>query len=200
MLKVPINISEGFFKDKGSKFISFLIPVEQVSQVDDELKKLRKTYFDARHVCYAWRIGDPPEEKANDDGEPNYSAGAPILRRLKSHQLSNALLAVVRYFGGTKLGVPGLINAYETAAEEAIICSIKKDLVILSYAKIIFSYDESASLSRILSKLTVWQNLQVIKADYQEQCTFILEFPAKNTVEVLKALEDWEPEVIEIVS
>ncbi len=117
----PQHQSQGFFKSKNSKFEAFLFPCHNQEEIDNELKNLRKKYFDATHICYAWRLGfDNPTYRANDDGEPNYTAGIPIYRKIVSYEISNILIAVVRYFGGTKLGVSGLIQAYETAAELAI--------------------------------------------------------------------------------
>lgn len=114
-------ISEGLFKEKGSKFLAFAYPVKTEQEVKDILEILRKKYFDARHHCYAYMLGKNRDIfRANDDGEPNHSAGDPILGQIRSHSLTNVLIVVVRYFGGTKLGVGGLINAYKTAAAESI--------------------------------------------------------------------------------
>ncbi len=117
----PLKTSEGFYKSKNSKFLSFLFPFRSITEIERELKKLQKKYYDATHICYAWRLGfDKPTFRANDSGEPTYSAGMPIYRKIVSYEISDVLIAVVRYFGGTKLGVSGLIEAYETAAELAI--------------------------------------------------------------------------------
>ena len=112
---------EGVYKEKGSKFLAFAYHVENDEAIRDVLEDIKKVYFDARHHCYAYVLG--PERKvfrANDDGEPNHSAGDPILGQINSKELTNTLVVVVRYFGGTKLGVSGLITAYRTAAEEAL--------------------------------------------------------------------------------
>lgn len=133
-IKAP---AEGFFKDKASKFYSFAFPVETETEIDAHLKELRKRFFDARHHCYAWRLGsDKKNFRANDDGEPANSAGAPILGQIRSFDLTNILIVNVRYFGGTLLGVGGLINANKTAAAEAIkaseiiIKTVKQELEI----------------------------------------------------------------------
>jgi uncharacterized YigZ family protein len=127
MLKSPSSyltfatISEGLFKEKGSKFLAFAYPVTTEQEIKEILEGLRKKYYDARHYCYAYMLGKNKDVfRANDDGEPNHSAGDPILGQIRSHSLTNVLIVVVRYFGGTKLGVGGLINAYKTAAAEAI--------------------------------------------------------------------------------
>lgn len=113
--------SEGLFKDKGSRFISRAYPVESVDEIKDILASLRKEFHDARHHCYAYRLGPGGAVyRVNDDGEPANSAGKPILGQLQSHDLTNVLVVVVRYFGGILLGVGGLINAYRTAAREAL--------------------------------------------------------------------------------
>ncbi|WP_113925893.1 IMPACT family protein [Cognataquiflexum aquatile] len=116
------TVSEGLFKEKGSKFLAFAYPVKTEQEIKGILEGLRKKYFDARHHCYAYMLGKNKDVfRTNDDGEPNHSAGDPILGQIRSHSLTNVLIVVVRYFGGTKLGVGGLINAYKTAAAEAIL-------------------------------------------------------------------------------
>jgi len=113
--------SEGLFKDKGSRFIAYAFPVYSEEEIKERLLNLRKDHFSARHHCYAWRLGaDKKHFRANDDGEPSSSAGKPILGQIQSFNLSNILIVVVRYFGGTLLGVSGLINAYRSAAKDAI--------------------------------------------------------------------------------
>ena len=111
----------GLFKDRGSRFISLAYPVESESEVKEILSGLRNEYHDARHHCYAYRIGHLGEVyRSSDDGEPSGTAGRPILGQIDSAGLSDVLIVVVRYFGGIKLGVPGLINAYREAALDAI--------------------------------------------------------------------------------
>ncbi|HYW95669.1 MAG TPA: YigZ family protein, partial [Bacteroidales bacterium] len=127
---------EGLYKEKGSKFIGFALPVESEDHIKGELESIRKNFHDARHHCYAWRLGPDMElYRANDDGEPGNSAGKPILGQIESRKLTNVLVVVVRYFGGTLLGVGGLINAYRTAASEALDRSvIVKKYVYQGYA------------------------------------------------------------------
>ena len=108
-------------RERSSKFLSFIYPVQNEEQIREALDKLRKRYFDATHHCYAWRLGPRGEQfRANDDGEPSGTAGKPILGQLLSNEITDCLIVVVRYFGGTKLGVPGLIAAYKEAAANAI--------------------------------------------------------------------------------
>ena len=113
--------SEGLFKDNGSRFISLAYPVKNEEEVKFLLSEAKKKYHDARHWCYAYRLGLKGERfRANDDGEPSSSAGKPILNALLSYGLSDILIIVVRYFGGIKLGIPGLIRAYRTSAADAL--------------------------------------------------------------------------------
>jgi len=113
--------SEGLFKDKGSKFISFAYPVKSEDEIREIILTLKKEHHSARHHCYAWRLGhEKLLFRANDDGEPSSTAGKPILGQIQNHDLTNILIVVVRYFGGTLLGVSGLINAYKNAAMDAI--------------------------------------------------------------------------------
>ena len=108
-------------RERSSKFLSFIYPVENEEQIREVLDALRKRYFDATHHCYAWRLGPRGQQfRANDDGEPSGTAGKPILGQMLSHEITDCLIVVVRYFGGTKLGVPGLIAAYKEAAANAI--------------------------------------------------------------------------------
>src|SRR3954468_18127958 len=117
-LQAPVG---GTYKEKGSKFLAFAYPVENEQDVKEKIELLKKTHFDARHHCFAYVLGpDKTKYRAFDDGEPNHSAGDPILGQIRSRNLTNVLVVVIRYFGGVKLGVGGLISAYRTAAEEAL--------------------------------------------------------------------------------
>ena len=137
--------AEGLYKEKGSRFLAFVFPVSSVEQVKPIVDEKKKVFHDARHVCYAYRI-DPlnPQVRANDDGEPSSTAGRPMLGCLQSRNLMNVLVVVVRYFGGIKLGVSGLANAYKVATEDALdhaavevqtvkfCCNVKFDYVFLN--------------------------------------------------------------------
>lgn len=113
--------SEGLFKDNGSKFIAHAFPVETETEIKQIVDSLKKEYHDARHHCYAWRLGYKADRiRSNDDGEPSGSAGRPILGQIESLGLSDVLVVVVRYFGGIKLGIPGLIRAYKTSTLDAL--------------------------------------------------------------------------------
>ena len=164
--------SEGLYKEKGSKFIALSFPVESVDEVKDSLEGLRKEYYDARHHCYAYVLGHAGDEvRANDDGEPNHSAGDPILGQIKSKNLTNTLVVVIRYFGGTKLGVSGLITAYKTAAAEALDANqiIQKD--ITENITLRFPYDEMNEAMKLVKDL----DLKVKGQDYDSLCIMNLE-------------------------
>jgi uncharacterized YigZ family protein len=115
------NTAEGYITERKSKFISYVIPVESEDEVKPILEEYRKKYYNARHVCWAYMLGSSREEfRANDDGEPSGTAGRPILGQINSYELTNVLILVVRYFGGTLLGTGGLVKAYKEAAAAAI--------------------------------------------------------------------------------
>lgn len=119
--KTVASEAHGLFKDRGSRFIALVIPVKGQDEIKEKLEELRKKYHDARHHCYAWVLGpDRQTWRANDDGEPSGTAGRPILGQINSRELTDILIVVIRYFGGTLLGVSGLINAYRSAAEDAL--------------------------------------------------------------------------------
>jgi len=175
--------SEGVFRDRGSKFLAFAFPVYSTEEIKKKLAELRKEYHDARHHCYAYRLGAAKEIfRANDDGEPSGSAGNPILGQIRSKNLSNILIVVVRYFGGTLLGVGGLINAYRTASANAIqeaiiITAAEQDLVEIS-----FPY---ALMNRVLNIIRD-EKMIIQKQDFKETCK-IKAFIRKNrTAELLK--------------
>jgi uncharacterized YigZ family protein len=135
--KTISTASEGLFKDKGSKFIAYAYPVTSEDKIREIVQSIKKEHYSARHHCYAWRLGhEKLLFRANDDGEPSSTAGKPILGQIQSFDLTNILIVVVRYFGGTLLGVSGLINAYRNAALDAINQAeiveklVEKDLLI----------------------------------------------------------------------
>ncbi|MEP2025460.1 MAG: YigZ family protein [Reichenbachiella sp.] len=166
IIKLP---TEGFYKEKGSKFLAFAYQVNSLEEVKDKLEILRKEYYDARHHCYAHIIEDGQHQliRANDDGEPNHSAGDPILGQIRSFELTNTLVVVIRYFGGTKLGVSGLIHAYKVAAEEALrnakieVVEIKQDF------KVEYTYDKTSEAMRIINDFGV----EIKNQEFMEICT-----------------------------
>ena len=174
--------SEGLYKEKGSKFIAVAIPVSGKDEIDAHLLAVKKKYHDARHHCYAY-ILEPAADvfRANDDGEPNHSAGDPILGQIKSFSLTNVLVIVVRYFGGTKLGVSGLINAYKTstknALEEAVIITRK----VTKEVSLLFPYQSTNEVMKLVAEI----DLKIDSQEFDTNCKIAGAIPVQNT-ELLK--------------
>lgn len=146
--------TEAIFKDKGSKFLAFAYPVENDQQIKEILNQLKKEHHTANHHCYAYRLGaDKMNFRANDDGEPNNTAGKPILGQIQSNDLTNVLIVVVRYFGGTLLGVSGLINAYKNSAADVIkVSSIIEKQILFNYS-IQFYFEHLNDVMKLLKQL-----------------------------------------------
>lgn len=146
--------AEIIFKDKGSKFLTFAFPVETDIQIKEVLLQLKKEHPSANHHCYAYRLGaDKLNFRANDDGEPSNTAGKPILGQIQSNDLTNVLIVVVRYFGGTLLGVSGLINAYKSSAAEVIKeCNIIEKFISFNYT-IQFPFEHLNDVMKLLKQL-----------------------------------------------
>ncbi len=159
--------AEGIYKEKGSRFLSFAYPVECEEEISFHNLTLRKTYHDARHVCFAWRL-DPAGGKFRvaDDGEPSHSAGTPILNAIRSRELTNVLVSVVRYFGGTKLGVGGLIEAYGMAAKSALDSSPIVQKFITKRITVFYKYGMTGEFRRICSRLKI----QPAESQFGEKC------------------------------
>lgn len=178
---------EGLFKERNSKFYYFAFPVKSENEIREYLAKLRKTYFDARHHCFAWVLGkDGDQFRAFDDGEPNHSAGDPILGQIRSKGLTNSLIVVVRYFGGIKLGMGGLIQAYKKAASLAIEESEIIEQQVKSELDIRFSY---ASMNEVM-KLVKTYDLQILSQEMNLDCKMQLEFRDGIKETVLSGLTD----------
>ena len=161
--------SEGFFSDRGSKFYSFAYPVENEEQVKEKLNFLKKKYHDARHHVYAFMLGDEQTVfRCSDDGEPSNSSGMPILGQIRSFELSNILIVVVRYFGGTKLGIPGLINAYKTAAYNAICNARIIEKNITNDILITCSYEDINFVQLCIKNF----NAEIRTQNFENNCTF----------------------------
>lgn len=169
VFKTIAKPTEGIYKEKGSKFLAFAFPVTTEAEVKNHLEQLHKTCFDARHHCYAYILGLRNQQyRANDDGEPNHSAGDPILGQIRSRELTNCLVVVVRYFGGIKLGVGGLIHAYKTAADEAL---AQTELVILhskSRFQLTFEYMRTSDVERVLSEFQI----DFLEKSFTTNCRF----------------------------
>ena len=147
------DLSEGYYTEKRSRFLSFALPVRTPDEVKTQLDIYRKKYYDARHVCWAYMLGpDRTTFRANDDGEPSSTAGKPILGQINSNNLTDILIIVVRYFGGIELGTSGLIVAYRTAAAEAIAAARIEERTIDETITITFEYPHLNSVMRIVKE------------------------------------------------
>ena len=147
------NLSEGYYTEKRSRFLSFALPVRTPDEVKTQLDIYRKKYYDARHVCWAYMLGpDRTTFRANDDGEPSSTAGKPILGQTNSNNLTDILIIVVRYFGGIELGTSGLIVAYRTAAAEAIAAARIEERTVDETITITFEYPHLNSVMRIVKE------------------------------------------------
>lgn len=182
--------SEGLYKDNGSRFLSLAYPVKSAEEAEEIVKKLRKEHYDATHHCYAYRIGLKGEPwRANDDGEPSGTAGRPILGELLSRNLSDILVVVVRWFGGVKLGVPGLIKAYRTATQEALLNAETITKTATLPMKITFPYSQTDRVLRELRK----RNIEDSDKKFEEECSLTAHVPLSKTEslkEILLKIED----------
>lgn len=177
---------EVLFKDKNSKFYGYAFPVSSEEEIKDHLEELKKKHHSARHWCYAWQLGkEDPRYRANDDGEPSNSAGMPIYGQIQSFDISNVLIVVVRYFGGVKLGVGGLINAYKTAAQMALEASkIVKRTIDHKY-EIAFDYPEMNKVMRIIKE----NNLNVLDQKLELDCRIYLSVRKKDASAIFQKFD-----------
>lgn len=163
---------EGFYKDKGSKFISYLFPITSENDAKTHLLKLREVHPKANHHVYAYRLGlDRMQYRLSDDGEPSSSSGRPILNTLYSREITNILVVVVRYFGGTLLGIPGLINAYRSATEDGLANAeiVVKHLTVIYQLK--FAYIQMNDVMRIIKEM----DLPVLEQKFEMECEMVVE-------------------------
>ncbi len=168
--------TEGLYKEKGSKFLAFAFPVNTESAVKDNLELIRKQYFDARHHCYGYILGaEKSKFRAVDDGEPNHSAGDPILGQIRSKELTNVLVVVVRYFGGVKLGVGGLISAYKLAAEDALNKAIIVQEEVRESISLGYDYAQTPEVMRLVKEF----ELEIIEQDYGDICKLAVSYKIK---------------------
>ncbi len=184
-IEVP---GEGFYKEKGSKFLGYAYPCSNIDEVKAHLERLRKENHGCVHVCYAYCLGSKKEAyRYSDDGEPSNSAGAPIYGQIKSFDLTNVLVAVVRYYGGTNLGVGGLINAYRTAAKEAFEnASIVED-EDRNEIKLRFTYEAMPFVMNAVKA----SNCIILHQDFEENPSLKLSIPESN-VQLIQVLEKIE--------
>lgn len=176
--------SEGLYSEKRSKFIAVAVPVTTLDEVKEALELYRKRYCDARHLCYAYMLGPQRNDwRVNDNGEPSGTAGRPILGQINSHNLTDILILVVRYFGGIKLGTPGLTAAYKTAAAEAIAAATVVERVITAEVAVRFPY---AALNEVLH-LVREAGAEVAERTFEADCSLRLAIK-RSGVEHLKEL------------
>ena len=187
---------ETLFKEKGSKFYGYAFPVKTEDEIKAILEDLKSKHHSARHWCYAWQTGTGKVRyRANDDGEPSNSAGMPIYGQIQSFELTNVLVVVVRYFGGTKLGVGGLIQAYKTSAQLALEASEIIERTIDQYFLLQFEYKDMSHVMRIIKE----KNLNLIEQEMGLTCNIKVSVRKNNADSVIAAFEPlYEVKVIPI--
>jgi uncharacterized YigZ family protein len=177
--------AEGSYREKGSKFLAFAYPVVDEEDIREKIEGLKRQYFDARHHCFAWMLG--PEGKkyrAFDDGEPNHSAGDPILGQIRSYKLTNVLVVVVRYFGGVKLGVGGLISAYKLAAEDALSKATMVEVEVHFRISVQFPYSSTSEVMRLVRDF----NMKILQQNFTGECALIADAPIRFRQVVLEKI------------
>ena len=175
-------VSEGYYSEKRSRFISYAIPVRTLEEVKEAVAKYRKEYYDARHVCWAYMLGhERLNFRANDDGEPSSTAGKPILGQINSNELTDILIVVIRYFGGIELGTSGLIVAYRTAAAEAIAAAEVEERTVDEDITVVFEYPYLNGIMRIVKE----DGPQIIAQRFEMDCEMTLRI-RKGEAEKLK--------------
>ena len=180
------SATTGVYKEKGSKFIAYSFPVHSEENVKEKLEEIKKLEHSARHHCYAYILKpDKSAQRANDDGEPSSTAGKPILGQILSNDLTNILIVVVRYFGGVKLGVPGLIRSYKTAALDAISNSEIITKIIKEQFAVSFKYPQMNEVMRLVKEY----NLEVVNTDFQIECNLIFAVAKSKSEEVVETFK-----------
>ncbi|MBQ5710457.1 MAG: YigZ family protein [Alistipes sp.] len=195
--KTIARAAETTYRQLSSKFYTYAYPVESEAEIKEHLDALRKRWYDATHHCYAWRLGPHGEQfRANDDGEPSSTAGKPILGQLLSQEITNCLVVVVRYFGGTKLGVPGLIAAYkESTAQVLAECEIVERTVDV-VVKVEFSYVAMNDVMRVVKDMQP----RILEQLFDNLCTMTLSIRESDSEQLLGRLEKVEGATIELLS
>lgn len=178
--------TEGLYKEKGSKFISYAYSVTSEEQVEERLEEIRNLHHKARHHCYAYEIGiDGNRYRANDDGEPGGTAGKPILGQLHSNKVTDVLVIVVRYFGGTKLGASGLITAYKEAAKDALRIAEKKQVIIGNPYLLSFGYDQMGHVMNCIKSL----DLDILNKAFTDSCEVTVNIRLSQQTELIQRLK-----------
>lgn len=186
--------AQGIFKDKGSKFIAYAYPIRSEHDAKERLATVKGEHPKARHHCWAYRLTpDGLVFRINDNGEPSGTAGRPILNTLMSLGVTNIMVIVVRYFGGTLLGVPGLINAYKTATQEVLSNAEIVERQVMGRYRISFEYERMNDVMRVVKE----ESLSVLKQDFDTRCTLELEIPKANQSRALGKMEQLEGTMVE---
>ena len=169
--KILTKPSEGTYSELRSKFLAFAIPVRTAEEAMEQVAKYQKEYFDARHVCWAYRLGPEGEEyRSNDNGEPSGTAGKPILGQMVSADVSDLIILVIRYFGGVKLGTSGLIVAYRTAAAEALEAGEYAERLVEKELKLTFGYEHMNMVMRMVKDL----HPRIVNQDYKDNGDIVM--------------------------
>ena len=185
--KTITQTSEGLYKEKMSKFLSFAVPCSSAQEALDIVKLYRNEYCDARHCCWAYMIGPERKEfRSNDDGEPSGTAGKPILGQINSFDLTNLVVIVVRYFGGIKLGTSGLIEAYRTAAQEVLSVAQIEERLIEEELQVAFEYPLMGDVMRIVKE----EGATVLAQDFQLSCRLHLSLRRGQMPHMRQRFED----------
>ena len=183
--KTILSPSEGIYRDKGSKFLSFAIPVNSSEEIKEIIKDFRKKYYDARHICYAYMLGaERSDFRVNDDGEPSGTAGRPIIGQINSNNLTNILIVVVRYFGGILLGTGGLIVAYKEAAADALKNASIIEKEVTNFHELQFNYFVMNNVMQILKQ----NNIEVISQKFDENCIIKVSLPLEKEIKIMNLL------------
>jgi uncharacterized YigZ family protein len=186
--------AEGIFKDRGSKFLAYAYPIKQENEVKPLVENLKKEHFKAVHHCFAYRLGiDRSNFRVNDDGEPSGTAGKPIFNTLLSQEITNILVVVVRYFGGTLLGVPGLINAYKCATIEALAMADIIEKTVNDVYIVSFEFVQMNDIMKVVKEFS----LKIRNQTYDNQCTMELEFRKTLTNQLIGKFEKIDGIVVE---
>ena len=181
--------SEGIYKEKGSKFIGYAVACYDEEEAKNHLNEWRKAHHQARHLCYAYRFGlNKDVYRVNDDGEPSNSAGAPILGQIQSADLTNVLVGVIRYFGGTKLGVGGLVQAYKTAAKEAILAGEIIEKKVWKHYQLQFDYETMPNLMFFLKS----KQIDIEKQVFEIECTLRIGLELEIAQEIIEQIENMD--------
>jgi uncharacterized YigZ family protein len=184
--KTIVTPAEGIYKEKGSKFLSFAIPVKDIEEIKDIIKDYRKRFFDARHICYAYMLGaERLDFRANDDGEPSGTAGRPILGQINSREITNVLVIVVRYFGGILLGTGGLITAYREAAADALNQAEILEKAVEEIVKIQFDYLQMNEVMKIIKD----SDAHITNQKFDNECFITFSMSKSNYENTLNKLQ-----------